>query len=211
MKAQQNILVTIFDVSTEAYKAFTELKAYKSNAETLIAQALLIKKENSVITTVDSLDQGEQISGGAVMGGLFGALLGVLGGPAGLLIGGSLGMVLGSDVGAAASFGQSSLLEYVAQNLKDGEVAILTLVQEQNEQPLNDFFAQYNTHSQRFDVVHVQSEIIAAKEAHDQSVKHLQQVWREQRKADHSSKLDAFRDEINQKFHQLGEKLNLHK
>jgi hypothetical protein len=65
MKAQQNILVTIFDVSTEAYKAFTELKAYKSNAETLIAQALLIKKENSVITTVDSLDQGEQISGGA--------------------------------------------------------------------------------------------------------------------------------------------------
>lgn len=76
MKAQQNILVTIFDVSTEAYKAFTELKAYKSNAETLIVQALLIKKENSVITTVDSLDQGEQISGGAVMGGLLGAWFG---------------------------------------------------------------------------------------------------------------------------------------
>ncbi len=65
-----------FEISAEVHKALTELKAYQSHAETLMAQALLIKK-NAVITVVNRLHQGKQIRSGAVMGGLLGAWFGV--------------------------------------------------------------------------------------------------------------------------------------
>ena len=54
----------------------SQLKAYQSHAETLMAQALLIKK-NAVITAVNGLHQGKQIRSGAVMGGLLGGWFGV--------------------------------------------------------------------------------------------------------------------------------------
>ena len=48
MKAQPNSrlnsVVSIFEISAEAHKALTELKAYQSDVGTLMAQALLIKK-----------------------------------------------------------------------------------------------------------------------------------------------------------------------
>ena len=42
---KQNVIVALFDVPSEAYQAFSELKAYTQTADTLIAQAVLIKKE----------------------------------------------------------------------------------------------------------------------------------------------------------------------
>ncbi|SPX81496.1 hypothetical protein [Moraxella ovis] len=52
----QNVLLTLFPVSSEAYEAFNELKVYRQTAETIIAQAVLIKKQNGVITTVDAFN-----------------------------------------------------------------------------------------------------------------------------------------------------------
>ena len=48
MKAQPNSrpnsVVSIFEISAEAHKALSPLKAYQSDVGTLMAQALLIKK-----------------------------------------------------------------------------------------------------------------------------------------------------------------------
>lgn len=208
---KQNILLSLFDVKTEAYQAFTELKAYKNTAETLIAQAILIKKENEVITTIDSLDKGDKIGSGAITGGLLGSLIGVLGGPVGLLFGSTLGMLLGSDTGAIKSIGEMSLLEYVAKNLKNGEIAILTLVQETTEAPLNNFFNQFQTHLTRWNAEEVQAEILAAQQAHKASVEHARQVWRQERTIERKEKLTAFQEELKQRFDQLAEKVQLNK
>lgn len=80
MKAQPNShsesVVSIFEISAEADKALSPLKSYQSDVGTLMAQALLIKK-NAVITVVNRLRTREQIRSGAVMGGLLGAWFGV--------------------------------------------------------------------------------------------------------------------------------------
>ncbi len=80
----QNVLLTLFPVSSEAYQAFNELKVYRQTAETIIAQAVLIKKQNGVITMVDAFDASEKINSGMLTGGLIGGLLGIIGGPLGM-------------------------------------------------------------------------------------------------------------------------------
>ena len=79
MKAQPdsclNSVVSIFEISAEAHKALSLLKAYQSDVGILMAQALLIKK-NAVIIAVNRLHRLKQIRSGAVMGGLLGAWFG---------------------------------------------------------------------------------------------------------------------------------------
>ena len=97
----QNVLLTLFPVSSEAYQAFNELKVYRQTAESIIAQAVLIKKQNGVITMVDAFDASEKINSGMLTGGLIGGLLGIIGGPLGMLLVGSLGALIGGNVKAA--------------------------------------------------------------------------------------------------------------
>ena len=85
---KQNVIVALFDVPSEAYQAFSELKAYTQTADTLIAQAVLIKKENGLIIPAESTDFTANTEGGAWTGGLIGALVGILGGPIGMLLAG---------------------------------------------------------------------------------------------------------------------------
>ena len=124
---KQNVIVALFDVPSEAYQAFSELKAYTQTADTLIAQAVLIKKENGLIIPAESTDFTANTEGGAWTGGLIGALVGILGGPIGMLLGGTAGALIGSDAGTAATIGEGLLLENTAQKLNDGSTAVIIL------------------------------------------------------------------------------------
>ena len=53
---KQNIIVVLFNISSEAYQAFSELKAYSQITDALVAQAVLIKKENGLIIPAESTD-----------------------------------------------------------------------------------------------------------------------------------------------------------
>ena len=53
---KQNIIVVLFNISSEAYQAFSELKAYSQTTDTLVAQAVLVKKENDLIIPAESTD-----------------------------------------------------------------------------------------------------------------------------------------------------------
>ena len=46
---QENVIVAIFNVPSEAYQAFSELKAHTQTVDSLIAQAVLVKKENGLL------------------------------------------------------------------------------------------------------------------------------------------------------------------
>ncbi|NSM11096.1 hypothetical protein G5C01_06985 [Moraxella bovoculi] len=83
----QNVLLTLFAVSGEAYQAFNELKVYRQTAKTIIAQAVLTKKQNGVITTVHGFDVSEKIDSGTLTGS-----------PLGMLLVGSLGALIAGNV-----------------------------------------------------------------------------------------------------------------
>ena len=114
---QENVIVAIFNVPSEAYQAFSELKAHTQTVDSLIAQAVLVKKENGLLIPAESTDFTADSTEGAWTGGLIGAWLGMLGGPVGVLLGGSFGALIGSDAGAAQTVGEACLLENAAQKL----------------------------------------------------------------------------------------------
>ena len=204
---QQNIIVSLFDIPSEAYQAFTELKAYRQTHDSLIAQAVLVKKDNGVITIADSTDFTEKTDDAALTGGLVGALIGVLGGPLGVLLGGTVGALLGSDAGAAATLGEASLLESVSQKLRNGDTAVIVLAQEANEEVANAFFGRFKTHVLRWSAEVVQEEVLAAAETEAELQRQAREELRRQRKAERKEKVDEFKGKLKQKFEELSNKI----
>ena len=121
---KQNIIVVLFNISSEAYQAFSELKAYSQITDALVAQAVLIKKENGLIIPAESTDFTANTVEGAWTGSLIGSLVGILGGPIGVLLGGATGALIGSDVGTAQTLGEGLLLENTAKKLDNGSTGI---------------------------------------------------------------------------------------
>ena len=191
---KQNVIVALFDVPSEAYQAFSELKAYTQTADTLIAQAVLIKKENGLIIPAESTDFTANTEGGAWTGGLIGALVGILGGPIGMLLGGTAGALIGSDAGTAATIGEGLLLENTAQKLNDESV-------------LDGFFNRFKTVILRQDATVVQRDVLAAVEAQREVERQAHEAWKKQRKAEFKEKLETFKADIKQKFDKLAAKL----
>lgn len=184
---QENVIVAIFNVPSEAYQAFSELKAHTQTVDSLIAQAVLVKKENGLLIPAESTDFTADSTEGAWTGGLIGAWLGMLGGPVGVLLGGSFGALIGSDAGAAQTVGEACLLENAAQKLDDGSTALVILAQEADEAALDQFFARFRTVVLRRDAAAVQQEVLAA--------------------AERREKVEAFKAELKEKFATLAAKL----
>ena len=141
----EHIVAALFDVPSEAYQAFTELKGFPQNDETRIAQAVLLKKENGVISVADAFDPLRQVGSDMLTGTLVGSVLGILGGPLGMLFGAGVGAWVGSMGSSEEAMAQATLLETVATRLKNGDVAIIALAQERSETPLDQFFGRFKT------------------------------------------------------------------
>lgn len=204
---KQNVIVALFDISSEAYQAFSELKAYTQTADTLIAQAVLVKKENGLIIPAESADFAANSEGGAWTGGLIGALVGILGGPIGMLLGGAAGALIGSDAGMAATVGEGLLLENTARKLDDGSTAVIILAQESDEAVLDGFFNRFKTVILRQDAAVAQQDVLAAAEAQREVARQAHEAWKQQRKVERKEKLEAFKADIKQKFDELAAKL----
>lgn len=183
------------------------MKAYRQTHDSLITQAVLVKKDNGVISVADSTDFTEKTDDAALTGGLVGTLIGVLGGPLGVLLGGTVGALLGSDVGAAATLGEASLLESVSQKLRNGDTAVIVLAQEANEEVANAFFGRFKTHVLRWSAEAVQEEVLAAVEAEAELQRQARETLRRQRKAERKEKVDEFRGKLKQKFEELSNKI----
>ena len=95
-------------------------------------------------------------------GGLIGSLIGILGGPLGVLFGFATGGAIGASVGSDKELINSALITTVSKKLTNGEVAIIALVQENDESVLNAIFEKYQVDIARWDVATVAAEIESA-------------------------------------------------
>ncbi len=158
----ENVVVSIFHIESEAFQAFSELKQFGQTKNTKLAQALIVKAENGVINVKDNFDLIDSIEDGYFEGGLIGSLIGILGGPLGVLFGFAAGGVIGGSVGSYEELANSALIITVSNKLANGEVAIIALVQENDESVLNAIFEKYQVDIVRWDVATVAAEIESA-------------------------------------------------
>ena len=203
----QNIVVSLFPVESEGYQALTELKQNPGGESSYVSAAALVKKENGTFRTLDGFDTGSQTMGDMAIGGLVGALFGILGGPIGILLGGSYGALIGSAFDTDDALMGASMLEQIADKMVDGEVAVVCLAFEENEDVLDARLEKFKPTIARFDASAVAAEVEEAqmleKEMARQARKDLRDEKKEARKekrADTKARLSAEWQGIKAKF-----------
>lgn len=92
----ENVVTVIFDVESEAYKAFTELRNRPFGTDYAVAEASLLKREGDAITIADAFDAAGVTSDDTATGMIVGSIVGILGGPLGVLLGAGTGALIGT-------------------------------------------------------------------------------------------------------------------
>ena len=202
----ENIICAKFKVESEAYQSMTELKKTAVNSLFVISQAALVKNVNGKIIALDAFDTGAKTDDDTLAGGLIGGLIGVLGGPLGMLIGGSMGALAGSAVDAHDAAAGVTMIEEVADKMRDGEVAIIALVQEDAVEPLNAALSKFETFTIRRDAAEVAEEIRQAKELEAEMEREARKKLRAEKKEERKAKVEEQKAKIKADFDALKSK-----
>ena len=183
-------------MESEAYQALSELKRDTANANYTISQAVIVKRENGQLNTMDGFINGKDANDDTVTGSLIGGLVGILGGPIGILLGGSVGMLIGGAVDASGLVKDASLLEKAGDSIAEGETAIILLAQEEYETALTAKLNDFDVTITRFDAAEVAAEVEHAREVERQMAKETREKLREE-------KTEAFKETVAKKSEEL--------
>lgn len=195
-----NIVAAIFDVESEGYQAISTLSKTPIIEETSILQMALVKRENGSLKVCDSYDSGIHTTDDMLLGGLLGGLIGVLGGPLGMLLMGSYGALAGSVVDAGDAIDSVSLMERVAEKMQDGEIALVMLVEEINEDEIDNRLKSFQVTIARFDAAVVADEVEKAKETQKEMERLAKKEMRATKKEERKEKREAKKAEISADF-----------
>ena len=192
----ENLVLVNYKVESEAYQALSELKRDTANANYTISQAVIVKRENGQLNTMDGFINGKDANDDTVTGSLIGGLVGILGGPIGILLGGSVGMLIGGAVDASGLVKDASLLEKAGDSIAEGETAIILLAQEEYETALTAKLNDFDVTITRFDAAEVAAEVEHAREVERQIAKETREKLREE-------KTEAFKETVAKKSEEL--------
>ena len=192
----ENLVLVNYKVESEAYQALSELKRDTSNANYTISQAVIVKRDNGHLNTMDGFINGKDANDDTVTGSLIGGLVGILGGPIGILLGGSVGMLVGGAVDASGIVKDASLLEKAGDSIAEGETAIILLAQEEYETALTAKLNDFDVTITRFDAAEVAAEVEHAREVERQMAKETREKLREE-------KTEAFKETVAKKSEEL--------
>ena len=197
---QQNILVTVFNVESEAYQAIAELKQQYRGNSWFVTEAALIKKEGESFKTIDLFDSKVHTADDTVIGGLIGMCVGVLGGPIGMLLGAGYGALVGNSVDVIDTMDAASLLEQIAGKLDDGMIALVALAEEETPEALDAQFSKFNTVVARFDAAVVAQEVEKAREMEAEMRRLARLELRKQKTDEFKSKIEEKRERLKARF-----------
>lgn len=198
----ENVVTTIFDVESEAYKAFSEIRKAPFGQGYNVAEASLLKREGNAIVVADVFDAAAVTSDDTAVGIVVGSLVGILGGPLGVILGAGAGALVGSTYDSADAMNSISMLEVTAAKLYDDEVAIVALVQE-DEPAFDAAFEGYETTIVRHFAVDVMNEVDLARVAQIDFENQLREQLRAERKAEKAEKREERKSKLQARFDEI--------
>lgn len=201
----ENVVTVIFNVESEAYQAFSDLKHLISESCT-ITQMGIVKKQNGQIQLCEGYDTGIDTTDDTQKGGLIGSLVGILCGPLGVLLGGSIGMMIGGVVDANDAQRNVSLLEKVSSMLGEGDRAIVALAMEMDETFLETRLKPYDVTIIRHDAAVVALEVEDAQKLQKEMEKEAKEKFRRAKKEEKKSEIEEKRAKIRADFERLKKK-----
>ena len=154
-----NIVGAMFISEEEARKALAALAETPKINGTTIYQMSLVKRVDGQLKLCDNFTSDQLNSNDTVKGGLIGGLIGILGGPIGILLGGAAGALVGSAVDRNEKVDSKTLIEQAAQKLEEGDLALIMLVDEGEENALDRQLLKYNVYIVRYDAETIAKEV----------------------------------------------------
>ena len=201
-----NIVVSIFEVESEAYQAITELKNQKGLKTSIMSEAVLVDKKNGYYTILDNFVIEPDAMDDMAKGGLIGMCIGILGGPLGMLLGASVGSFAGVVSETDKTAETASMLEQMILKLSDNTLAIIGLAEEKDESEIDELLSKYKTIIARFDAAVVEQEVERARDMEKEMENLAKLEVRNQKKEEHQAKVEERRNKMKARFAAIKEK-----
>ena len=173
-----NIVGALFANESEAREAMAALSETPQINGTTIYQISLVKRKEGVLKLCDNFTSDYLKSGDAVKGGLIGGLIGILTGPVGMLLGGAAGALLGKAGDNNKRDDSAALIEQAAKKLEEGDIALIALVEETNEEILDHAMVKYNTVIVRYDADVISKELEEAEKMEEEMARQARETLR---------------------------------
>ena len=199
---KNNVVVAVFEVESEAFQAFTELRTKITGAGYTAAEAALLRNKEGRIDMVDGYTLGPVAGDDTAMGIMIGSLVGILGGPIGVILGASIGGLAGSASGTDRAVDSVNAVAVVADKLYEGETAIVALVQE--EEPAFDVvFSGYKTTIIRYDAADIAADVEELRKLEEQVSAEVADQMKAERKADRAERKAEHEERVSNRIDQF--------
>lgn len=199
----ENIIVVTFEVESEAYQAFSELKANTYNDSYVISQAALAKNSGGRVEPIDWFNVGGVVNDDTILGGVLGALIGVVGGPVGMLLMGSYGALVGGAVDLLDADQGNSMMEHVMGCVPEGKTVLIAMVQEEEPSAFNANFVKYRPEVTRFEAAEIAVEVEEAQIMEEELAIQARKQARQEKKEALHQKISARQAELQKEFKDL--------
>ena len=173
-----NIVGALFTNESEAREAMAALSETPQINGTTIYQISLVKRKEGVLKLCDNFSSEYLKSNDAVKGGLIGGLIGILTGPVGMLLGGAAGALLGKAGETNKKDESAALIEQAAQKLEEGDIALIALVEETDENILDHAMVKYNAIIVRYDAEVISKELEEAEKMEAEMARQARETLR---------------------------------
>lgn len=204
----ENVVISYFNVESEAYQALSELKTKCTYVEGItLSQVALIKKDYSQIHFKDGFDTGKQTNDDTWKGGLIGTLVGILGGPLGMLLGLGVGTMVGAVIDTNDAVDEGSLIYTMTSRMQDGDVAIVAVVQEETEAIYDRVISNFDATTIRYDAAVIQEEVEHAREVQKDLEMQASKKMREERSEARRAKITEYKERLKAEFNELKDRL----
>lgn len=200
----ENVIVTYFNVESEAYQALSEIKNITTYEDRILfSQVALLKKNAGVINYKDGFDTGRVTLDDTKKGGLIGGLVGILGGPLGILLGLGVGSLAGAAVDTRDTKEENSLVSTVTSRMQEDDVAIIAVVQEDDETIYNRIIDNFDATTIRFDASTIQEEIEHAKEVEEHLQDQAKIEMKEERSEKRNTRVEQMKEKVKNDFNDI--------
>ena len=172
-----NIVGALFTNEKEAREAMAALSENPQINGTTIYQISLVKRVEGVLKLCDNFTSPYLKSTDTVKGG-------ILAGPIGLLLGGAAGALAGKAGDLDNKDESKALIEQAAKKLEEGDIAVIALADETNEEVLDHALVKYNTVVVRYDAEVIAKELEEAEKMEEELARQARETLRNAEKKD---------------------------
>lgn len=203
---KENMVMATFKDVKEAKRAYDFLKKKNDETSYEVLQVVLVQKQNGRINVLDQHAEIFTELGKTMIGGVVGVVLGVLIGPlAGFVLGG-VGAMIGSGFDITEQAESETMLYQMYSRLYKGDIAILAIVQENNELEINSSIGKHAENIYRWDAAEIREEAEYATDLRDELFKQGKKEMRKEKSTARKEKIKEYKENIKEEFEKLKRK-----